>query len=108
MRTVDYQITEGGSNQLVSTDNYLHRDHLGSVETVTDSLGNVIQRLSFDPWGKRQLATWGTGDPDLTALPTNRGYTGHEMLDSEGLIHMNGRVYETKGHIWTSPICQTK
>ncbi|MGE0583479.1 MAG: RHS repeat-associated core domain-containing protein [Steroidobacteraceae bacterium] len=25
---------------------------------------------------------------------TRRGYTGHEMLDSIDLIHMNGRVYD--------------
>src|SRR5690606_25793483 len=25
---------------------------------------------------------------------TNRGYTGHEQVDSMGLIHMNGRVYD--------------
>jgi len=25
---------------------------------------------------------------------TNRGYTGHEMLDDFGIIHMNGRIYD--------------
>ena len=25
---------------------------------------------------------------------TTRGYTGHEMLDPVGLVHMNGRVYD--------------
>ena len=30
----------------------------------------------------------------LTSATTLRGYTGHEMLDSVSLIHMNGRVYD--------------
>ncbi|WAJ70328.1 RHS repeat-associated core domain-containing protein [Catenovulum adriaticum] len=25
---------------------------------------------------------------------TSKGYTGHKMLDDNGLIHMNGRVYD--------------
>ncbi|MDZ7922615.1 MAG: RHS repeat-associated core domain-containing protein, partial [Marinagarivorans sp.] len=30
-----------------------------------------------------------------TAKPiTNRGFTGHEMLDEVGIIHMNGRIYD--------------
>lgn len=28
--------------------NYLHRDHLGSVDAITDETGAVIQRMSFD------------------------------------------------------------
>ncbi len=27
---------------------------------------------------------------------TTRGYTGHEMLDAAGIIHMNGRIYDAK------------
>ncbi len=27
---------------------------------------------------------------------TSRGYTGHEMIDSVGLVHMNGRVYDAE------------
>ena len=30
------------------------------------------------------------GDADVTP----RGYTGHEMLDGLGLVHMNGRIYD--------------
>ncbi|WP_370981621.1 RHS repeat-associated core domain-containing protein [Agaribacterium sp. ZY112] len=82
---------------------YLHLDHLGSTETITDEYGNVQQRLSYDPWGQRQLATWVTGAPSLDGLPTDRGYTGHEMLDDIGLIHMNGRVYDPEIGRFLSP-----
>jgi RHS repeat-associated protein len=27
---------------------------------------------------------------------TNRGYTGHEMVDGVDIIHMNGRIYDAK------------
>ena len=77
---------------------YLHQDALGSVDTITDQHGNVIERLSYDPFGKRMGDDWRLSDP--TALDyaflshTNRGFTGHEHLDDVGLIHMNGRVYD--------------
>ena len=73
---------------------YLHRDHLGSVESITGETGAVVQRLSFDAHGKRRLADWTVGDPADPDAETPRGFTGHEHLDSVGLIHMNGRVYD--------------
>ena len=83
------------------TREYLLRDHLGSVSVLTDALGTIVQELSYGPWGQRRhAATWG----DLTALArmsfdtsvTTRGYTGHEMVDAVGIIHMNGRIYDPK------------
>jgi RHS repeat-associated protein len=55
----------------------------------------VLERLAYDPFGKRRFAN-GSGDPGNTIRPlnTDRGYTGHEMLDDIGLVHMNGRVYD--------------
>lgn len=75
---------------------YMHKDNLGSVDTVTDAGGQVVQRNSFDPFGSRRPGNW-EGDisaVNITALVTNRGFTGHEHLDDVGLIHMNGRVYD--------------
>ena len=54
----------------------------------------MVQRLSFDAHGKRRLADWTAGDPAAPDAETPRGFTGHEHLDSVGLIHMNGRVYD--------------
>lgn len=77
---------------------YLLKDHQGSVVAAVDPLGAVIERMSFDAWGKRRSVTWeGMSDTSLLAYKsavTNRGYTGHEHVDSMGLIHMNGRVYD--------------
>ena len=83
------------------TRQYLLRDHLGSVAVITDAMGTGVQSLSYDAWGQRRHAeTWG----DLTALArtgfdtstTTRGFTGHEMVDAQGIIHMNGRIYDPK------------
>jgi RHS repeat-associated protein len=77
----------------LSTMRYLHLDHLGSVQTITDASGSVVEVLSFDPWGKRRDATSWT--PSSTVKSSiDKGFTGHEHLDEVDLIHMNGRVYD--------------
>ena len=57
-----------------------------------------MQEFHYDVWGKREfvkvyedpyLPNW-----DLFGLTGRQGFTGHEMLDNVGLIHMNGRVYD--------------
>ena len=72
---------------------YLHKDHLGSITTITDALGNIVQELSYDAWGNlRNPTTWSgsfTGTPLI-----DRGFTGHEHLYGFGLINMNGRMYD--------------
>lgn len=73
---------------------YFHKDHLGSIAVLTDEAGAVVERLSYDAWGKRRFPN-GTDDPAETITSqTTRGFTGHEMLDDFGLVHMNGRVYD--------------
>lgn len=74
---------------------YFHRDALGSVAVITDSTGAVVERLSYDAFGKRRNIS-GAADSTgtLKGVNTVKGYTGHEHLDSLGLIHMNGRVYD--------------
>lgn len=79
---------------------YLLRDHLGSVTTVLDVNG-VVQEMSFDAWGQRRnITNWqsllGNYLPTFDVSTTQRGFTGHEMVDSMGLIHMNGRIYDPK------------
>lgn len=77
---------------------YLHEDHLGSTEVVTDQLGAVASRQSYDAWGKRRGSAW-TGELTPTekqaiANTTHQGFTGHEQLDNLNLVHMRGRVYD--------------
>lgn len=61
---------------------------------IADAAGAVVDRLSYDAWGKRRYST-GAGDPaDSILSQTSRGFTGHEMIDDVGLVNMNGRIYD--------------
>ena len=99
------------SRSAISTD-YLITDHLGSIDAIADSSGALLYDLSFDAWGRRRAAdsTFAIINTPATALTTltPRGFTGHEMLDTVGLIHMNGRVYDPRLGRFTSadPIVQ--
>ncbi len=73
---------------------YLHYDHIGSLDAATDEAGQVIERLSYDAHGKRRQTNWQDATGLITSGITTHGFTGHEHLDSVGLIHMNGRVYD--------------
>ena len=74
---------------------YLHRDHLGSIDVITDENQTIVEQLSFGAFGERRQSNWSDAIGSITSSIT-RGFTGHEQLDSVGLIHMNGRVYDPK------------
>lgn len=73
---------------------YFHTDHLTSIEVITDSAGTAIERLSYDPWGKRRNVDGTVSASSIKGTKNGHGFTSHEMLDSIGLVHMNGRVYD--------------
>jgi len=61
--------------------------------------------MSFDAFGARRDAiNWqdisdsivSAGFGVFTNPVTTRGFTGHEMADEVGIIHMNGRIYDPK------------
>lgn len=82
------------------TKTLFYRDHLGSViaesELASSSFEQISQRFSYDVWGNiRDASNWSsetTSKPERIA--TDHGYTGHEILEELGLIHMNGRIYD--------------
>ncbi|MEZ8822886.1 RHS repeat-associated core domain-containing protein [Vibrio amylolyticus] len=84
---------------------YLHYDALNSVDMITDGYGLVVERRSYDTWGKQRKVSWREDNPlDVIQLAiTNRGYTGHEEIVEVGLVHMNGRVYDQELGRFISP-----
>lgn len=59
--------------------------------------------MSFDAWGQRRdsasweaTVPWTQGLENLLKSSTTHGYTGHEMVESVGVIHMNGRIYNPR------------
>ena len=78
---------------------YVLRDHLGSVDVLTDAGGGIDRDLRFDAWGRRAAPSTGEPLADSAAkafdhCETTRGFTDHEMLDEVGVVHMNGRIYD--------------
>lgn len=77
---------------------YLHRDYQGSILAITDATGVVVEKRLFDPWGEVINIQDGAGNPLAQLTFFDRGYTGHEHLQSVGLINMNARLYDPKLH----------
>ena len=83
---------------------YIHADVLGSFDVITDATGAVVERNSFDPWGRRRNpADWSYVNVPTTPLLTGRGFTGHEHLEGFGLINANGRIYDPVLGMFLSP-----
>jgi RHS repeat-associated protein len=76
------------------TTRYFHTDNLGSIAVITNESGVVVERDSYDAWGKRRFPN-GADDPSGSIeSQTTRGFTGQEELADVGLVHLNGRVYD--------------
>ncbi len=61
----------------------------------------VAEDMSFDAWGERREGDDWTPMTTIELMnfdssTTTKGFTGHEMLDEVGLIHMNGRIYDPR------------
>lgn len=83
------------------------KDRLGSATTLADQNGNIVSQRYFDPFG-RTASTGGGHRTDMVNKNTlqsklqdlditnknRRGFTDHEHLNEQQLIHMNGRVYD--------------
>ena len=85
---------------LIQQVSYLVKDHIGSIHSVLDEQGRITARMHFSPFGERQDSDWRTPLDSFLYAPLNaittRGFTGHEQVDSVGVIHMNGRIYDAK------------
>ncbi len=99
-----YVPTPGGSTVVISRNSngtssttYVVPDHLGSSDTLLSESGATLAKESFGTFGTRRGSNWSPATaPDWAAIAntTRQGFTGHEMLDNVGLVHMNGRVYD--------------
>ena len=70
---------------------------------LTDEDGNIAERRHFDPWGQPIKIEDGAGNilNKLTLL--DRGFTGHEHLQTVGVINMNARLYDPALHRFLQP-----
>ncbi|WP_121761918.1 RHS repeat domain-containing protein [Corallococcus sp. AB038B] len=74
---------------------YVHRDPLGSVETLSDQQGALVARMKFDPFGRRVFPqALATAQSPVVGKALREGFTGHSHDDELGLIDMKGRIYD--------------
>ena len=79
----------------IATVKYNITDHLGSVVTTYNANGEVEKHYSYDPWGgERNANDWSVPSMALVHPDVIRGFTGHQVISSVGIIHMNGRLYD--------------
>ena len=81
---------------------YFTLDNLGSISVVADSSGTVVERDSYDAWGKRRNADGTAAACGTITSATTRGFTGQEMMDGLCTINFNARIYDpTLGRFFT-------
>lgn len=86
------KLTPGST--VTTTNRYYHTDHLGSIIAISDDIGNVVERRSYDAWGKRRNINGTAATNAFITSDVRHAFTGHEDLGEIGLIHMNGRLYD--------------
>lgn len=73
---------------------YIHGDHLGSSQLVTDENGSLVHVQRFDAFG---AAAQPLSDADDAGAKNIRsGFTGHESDVETGLVNMRGRIYDPR------------
>ncbi|OCW96675.1 RHS repeat-associated core domain-containing protein [Alishewanella sp. HH-ZS] len=97
-RTFANAIVERSGNTLHTS--YVYTDHLGSVDVITNALGQLLEKLSFDAFGKRRQVYTAAHVPVALSLAsilnkTSRGFTGHLQVDHASIVHMGGRIYDS-------------
>jgi len=77
---------------------YLHKDHLGSIQSVTNEVFSAIstEHLSYDAFGRRRDASNNSLIINYNPIAnvTKKGFTGQEHIDQLGVINFNARLYD--------------
>lgn len=79
----------------------MHVDHLGSVESVTNETGAVVEKRSYDVFGARRNPQWGLPG-SAASSKLRKGFTGHEEDEEFGLVNMKGRMMDPRLGRFTS------
>jgi RHS repeat-associated protein len=85
--TVDQQTASGNATGTAKT-RYIHPDHLGSTNVVTDENDAVVQTLDYYPYGATRIST-NTGGADSARKYVNR------FADQSNLDYLNARYYDS-------------
>jgi RHS repeat-associated protein len=83
--TVDQQTASGNATGTAKT-RYIHPDHLGSTNVVTDENDNVVQTLDYYPYGSTRISS-------ATSTNERRKFIG-QFTDDSTLSYLNARYYD--------------
>jgi RHS repeat-associated protein len=84
--TKDQQTASGNATGTAKT-RYVHPDHLGSTNVVTDENDNVVQTLDYYPYGAARIST-------NSGTNQARQYIG-QFGDQSNLDYLNARYYDS-------------
>jgi RHS repeat-associated protein len=84
LATVDRKLSSGTATGTAIT-RYVHPDHLGSTNVVTDENGNLVQTLDYYPYGGTRVSV-------ATSTNEARKFIG-QFGDESGLDYLNARYY---------------
>ena len=84
-----YMQTVGGNTQRF----YPHANHLYSVAALTDSTGAVVERYSYNAYGKQTITSATGAVRPKSAVGWDRGFTGYVADNETGLLHARARQY---------------
>ena len=84
LATVEQQLASGVATGTAKT-RYVHLDHLGSTNVVTDENDNLVQTLDYYPYGATRISV-------ATSTNEKRKYID-QFSDDSGLSYLNARYY---------------
>jgi RHS repeat-associated protein len=74
---------------------WMHTDRLGSIQAITDSSGQLVQRRTYRPYGEKIA--------DSTSLSEPMGYIGERLDSDTGLTYLHARYYDAAAGLFVSP-----
>jgi RHS repeat-associated protein len=87
--TIDQELASGVATGSAQT-RFIHPDHLGSTNVVTDASGTVVQTLDYYPYGSTRISSGQNAE--------SRQYIG-QFSDQSALSYLNARYYDgSRGH----------
>jgi RHS repeat-associated protein len=84
LSTVDQQMANGAATGTAKT-RYIHPDHLGSTNVVTDVSGNISETTDYYPYGSTRI--------DTGSSVVGRKYIG-QFSDQSNLSYLQARYYD--------------
>lgn len=75
---------------------YYHANVLGSITQVTNSSGNVVEKYSYDVYGKPTIKDASNTTITTSAISNRYMFTGREYDSETGFYYYRNRYYEPK------------